>query len=191
MYCPKCGDIYRRIAWNNRGKKSTVWRCVTRVEHGPCACDAPTIQEAELHSIVVRAINQVLRGKNEMLKTLEENIVAVLALEDDDSLESIQAKLEEKQRELLKLASAHKNYDGLAEEINKLREQKQSVMVQNADREGLKIRIDEMKEFFAERVDLVEEYDENLVRRIIEKVTVYDEYLTVEFKSGISVNIRR
>ena len=25
--CTKCGDIYRRIAWNNRGKKSTVWRC--------------------------------------------------------------------------------------------------------------------------------------------------------------------
>ena len=30
--CTKCGDIYRRIAWNNRGKKSTVWRCCTRVE---------------------------------------------------------------------------------------------------------------------------------------------------------------
>lgn len=27
VYCPKCGDIYRRIAWNNRGKHSTVLRC--------------------------------------------------------------------------------------------------------------------------------------------------------------------
>ncbi len=26
VYCPKCGDIYRRIAWNNCGKHSTVWR---------------------------------------------------------------------------------------------------------------------------------------------------------------------
>ncbi len=24
VYCPKCGDIYRRIAWNNRGKCSFV-----------------------------------------------------------------------------------------------------------------------------------------------------------------------
>lgn len=38
VYCPKCGDIYRRIAWNNRGKRSFVWRCVTRVEHGPERC---------------------------------------------------------------------------------------------------------------------------------------------------------
>ncbi len=140
---------------------------------------------------MVRAINQVLRGKYEMLKILEKNIATVLALEDEGSLESIQAKLEEKQRELLKLAGAHKNYDDLADEINELREHKQSVMVQNADREGLKIRINEMKEFLDEQVEKVEEYDENLVRRVVEKVTVYDEYLTVEFKSGISVDIRR
>ena len=25
--CSRCGDIYRRIAWNNRGKRSNVWRC--------------------------------------------------------------------------------------------------------------------------------------------------------------------
>lgn len=35
VYCSKCGDIYRRIAWNNRGKKYTVWRCCTRVTNGP------------------------------------------------------------------------------------------------------------------------------------------------------------
>ena len=50
VYCPKCGEIYRRIAWNNRGKHSTVWRCCTRVEHGPGKCDAPTIQESELQA---------------------------------------------------------------------------------------------------------------------------------------------
>lgn len=31
VYCPKCGDIYRRIAWDNHGKHSIVWRCVSRV----------------------------------------------------------------------------------------------------------------------------------------------------------------
>ena len=32
VVCAHCGDIYRRIKWNNRGCKSTVWRCVSRVE---------------------------------------------------------------------------------------------------------------------------------------------------------------
>lgn len=53
VYCPKCGDIYRRIAWNNRGKHSIVWRCCTRVEHDPEKCDAPTIQESELQAAVI------------------------------------------------------------------------------------------------------------------------------------------
>ena len=43
VYCLKCGEIYRRIAWNNRGKHSTVWRCCTRVEHGPKVCAVPTL----------------------------------------------------------------------------------------------------------------------------------------------------
>jgi len=37
----------------------------------------------------------------------------------------------------------------------------------------------------------VTEYDEQLVRRLIEKITVYDEWVTVEFKSGTSVKVRR
>ena len=32
VFCAHCGDIYRRIAWNNRGYRSIVWRCVSRVE---------------------------------------------------------------------------------------------------------------------------------------------------------------
>ncbi|PAC31602.1 resolvase, partial [Caldifermentibacillus hisashii] len=34
----------------------------------------------------------------------------------------------------------------------------------------------------------LEEYDEQLVRWLIEKVTVFDEKLTIEFKSGIEVD---
>lgn len=28
VYYGECGDIYRRVHWNNRGCKSIVWRCV-------------------------------------------------------------------------------------------------------------------------------------------------------------------
>jgi hypothetical protein len=36
----------------------------------------------------------------------------------------------------------------------------------------------------------LEEYDEQLVRRLIEKVTVFDNKLTVEFKSGVEIDIK-
>lgn len=191
VYCSKCGDIYRRIAWNNRGKHSIVWRCVNRVEHGPGCCDASTIQETDLQNAVVKAINMVLGGKDELLEALETNIATVFALEDGSSLESINARLEELQKELLKRANAKQDYNDLADEIDHLRELKQNAMVENAEREGLKQRIAEMQQFLAEQTEQIEEYDETLVRRMIEKITVYEDRFTVEFKSGTSVDVKR
>jgi predicted nucleic acid-binding Zn-ribbon protein len=126
-----------------------------------------------------------------MLVALEKNIASVLALEDEGSIESINAKLEELQKELLKRANAKKDYNDLADEIDHLRELKQNAMAENAEREGLKQRIADMKEFLAKQVEQIEEYNESLVRRMVEKVTVYKEKFSVEFKSGTSVDVER
>lgn len=115
----------------------------------------------------------------------------VLALEDETSMESLDAKLEELQQELLKRANARQDYEDLADEIDLLREQKQNAMAENAEREGLKQRIAEMQQFLAEQTEQIEEYDENMIRRMVEKITVYEDKFTVEFKSGTSVDVER
>ncbi|HHY72091.1 MAG TPA: integrase [Bacillus bacterium] len=48
-----------------------------------------------------------------------------------------------------------------------------------------------MEKFINEQSILLEEYDEQLVRRLIEKITVYDDKLTIEFKSGIEIDIEK
>ena len=191
VYCPKCGEIYRRIAWNNRGKHSVVWRCCARVEHGPDQCDAPTIQESDLQAAVVKAINLTLGNRSAMMTVLQKNIETVILQEDENSAEGITAKLKEKQQELLKLANAKKDYNSVADEIDRLRELKQKALIESAEREGLKKRIAEMKDFLNNQTVEVLEYDEQLVRRLIERVTVYEEKLEVEFKSGMTVDVER
>lgn len=62
-------------------------------------------------------------------------------------------------------------------------------MVDSAERKGLKLRIDEMNKFLDEQTEVITEYDEQLTRRLIEKITVYENYFTVEFKSGTSEDI--
>lgn len=52
---------------------------------------------------------------------------------------------------------------------------KQNAMVENAGREGLKQRIAEMKQFLAEQTEQIEEYDESLVRRMVESIMVYED----------------
>ena len=148
------------------GKHSSVWRCCTRVEHGPTACDVSTIQETELQEAVIRQ-------------------------EDETSSEAIKTKLLEMQKELLNLANSKKDYNSVADEIDRLRELKQNVLEESVEQEGLKQRIREMREFLKQQSTEVTEYDGLLVRRLIEKVTVYDDRFEVEFKSGAKVDVER
>ncbi len=191
VYCSKCGDIYRRIAWNNRGKHSTVWRCCTRVEYGPKKCDAPTIQELDLQDEVVKVIQKVWDGKDVFLSVLEENITAVLENKNGEQIVEIDCRLEELQQELLRLANGKKEYGNVADEIHKLWEQRQDILTQDAERDGKRQRIEEMCAFLEKQVNEPLVYDEQLARRLVEKITVYEDRLMVEFKSGLEIDVKR
>lgn len=78
---------------------------------------------------------------------------------------------------------------GIGDQIYRLREEKQKLMVENVNRDELKNRIADMGAFLKEQPTAIAEYDEPLVRRLIEKVTVYEGKFTVEFKSGLTVDV--
>ena len=191
VYCSKCGDIYRRVIWNSHSNKYPVWMCCTRTEYGPGSCDGDAIKEADLHSSIMLAINRILGKKDSIKEILAANIETALTEIDGISMDEIDARLEELQKELLKVANSKGNYDSITDEIYRLRELKQSAMVDSAEREGLKLRIDEMRQFLDEQTESITEYDEQLTRRLIEKITVYEDHFLVEFKSGTSVEIHR
>lgn len=122
---------------------------------------------------------------------LKENVEHVLLEEDTATIDSIDAKLEELQQELIKMAGARQDYEDLAYEIDNLREQRLNAMAEKAEREGLKMRINKMQEFLENQMDRISEYDEQLVRKMIEKITIYDDKFVIEFKSGTSLDVRR
>jgi len=88
------------------------------------------------------------------------------------------------------LASYKADYEKVGDEIYRLREEKQKIQLERARRDELKKRISDMGTFLREQPTTLTEYDEPLVRRLIEKVTIFEEKFTVEFKSGISVDIK-
>ena len=64
IICGNCGEIFRRVHWNNHGKKSIVWRCVSRLENTGLFCDARTVLESTIEQVIVTAINNTLCGKD-------------------------------------------------------------------------------------------------------------------------------
>ncbi|WP_416148941.1 recombinase family protein [Salipaludibacillus sp. HK11] len=189
VYCSECGEIYRRVHWNNRGCRSTVWRCVSRLEEKGSDCTSPTVNEEVLKGAVLKALNEILAVKDTFLSTLKENVAIILNEESSKTTNDIDEKLDELQKELLRLANSKADYEEVADEIYRLRELKQRALVENAEREGKRQRIAEMIDYLNEQSSELDEYDEQLVRRLIEKVTVHDDRIEVEFKSGMSVGV--
>lgn len=191
VFCSKCGDTYRRISWNNRGKRTVVWKCATRVEGGPKACNGEIIQEEELHRSVMEAINQSIGNRDYILDILETNIESVIYSSRDGEIERIENELENLQTELLKKANSHQPYDELSDEIDRLREEKQNILTEKANQEEIKRRIEEMRSFLKTHLTILDEYDDGVVRTMIERITVYDDKFEFMFKSGISLDIER
>ena len=54
----------------------------------------------------------------------------------------------------------------------------------------MKQRMDELEAFLAEQTSEVTDYDEGLVRRLVERITVYDDCLAFEFKSGLETEVQ-
>ena len=63
-------------------------------------------------------------------------------------------------------------------------------MAANVNYKTGKERIQEMIKYLKSQPKRVTVYDEQLVRKLIEKITVYDDRLDFLFKSGIQIEIR-
>lgn len=191
VFCGDCGELYRRVHWNNHGCKSIVWRCISRLEitHAEVPCENRTVNELLLQEVTVKAINRILTERGTFLKQLQANIAKAVVSADTLSPNGIQARLEELQKELIKKATNKQDYDAIADEIFRLREQKEQSAVDSHNREESMNRIKELQDFIAKQKTDITEFDEALVKKLIEKITVYADHFTVEFKSGITIDI--
>ena len=62
-------------------------------------------------------------------------------------------------------------------------------MIHAAMNVDMKKRIEDMDAFLNEQRNTITSYSEALVRRLIEKVTIHDEKIVVEFKSGLKTEV--
>ncbi|MHA9738549.1 hypothetical protein [Robinsoniella peoriensis] len=63
-------------------------------------------------------------------------------------------------------------------------------MAANVNYKAGKEQIQEMIEYLKSQKKRVTAYNEQLVRKLIEKITVYDDHLDFLFKSGIQIEIK-
>lgn len=105
------------------------------------------------------------------------------------SPDGIQARLDELQKELIRKANSKQDHDAIADEIFRLREQKSQAEADTRSREEPRKRIDELQDFIGSQQSEITKFDESLIRKLVQQITVYDDHFTVEFKSGLAIEI--
>ena len=189
VICGECGEMFRRLHWNNRGVKSIVWRCISRLESTGLECHARTINELVLQDAVVKAINQMLGDKSSYQAQLQLNIASVIRASQATSVENIDEKLMALQQELIQKAQSKEVYDEIADEIFRLRELRQQTIVDTATRDEQIKRINDLQDYISQQTAHLTEFDELLVRRWVKQITIWDDRITVELKSGVSIDV--
>lgn len=92
--------------------------------HKPC--HARTVNETVLENVVVQAINTLLGDKSTYQAQLQQNIAKVIREAQKTTADGIDERLMELQKELLQKANNKETYDEIADQIFKLREQREN-----------------------------------------------------------------
>lgn len=105
-------------------------------------------------------------------------------------MQSIDDRLNKLQHELIDRTERHEDYSDIAEEIFALREQREKVQVSKSSQAEYKKRIKELQ-FFIKSQPKQTEFDETLAKHLLSKITMFDECIVFEFKSGVTVNVEK
>ena len=93
------------------------------------------------------------------------------------------------QKELLQKANNKEAYDEIADQIFKLRGQREKCTVDTAARDAQIARINDLQDYIKKQPANLTEFDETLVKRWLKQITVWEEHFTVELKSGLKIDI--
>ena len=148
-----------------------------------------TINELVLQDAIVKAIKQMLGDKSNYQTQLQLNIASVIRASQATSVENIDEKLMALPHEIIQKAQSKEAYDEIADEIVKLREERQQLAVDTSVLDAQIERIKEIQDFIRSQRTDITEFDEALIRRWIKHITVYEDHFTVELKSGLSIDV--
>ena len=203
MYCSECGTRYQRCTWRNRdGSKRIVWRCVSRVDYGNKYChNSPTLDEEPLHRAILAAINSAVKDKDTIIYNLKSAMEKELApvAGQQLSLSEIDNQLEQLNTEFSKvLAEASESGDQTAysdrfreimQKQTALKSRRDEIQRMLAESGKAAAHIDQCQQAAEVMPGAITEWDEALIRQVVESVTVETGGgIVVALKSGALIH---
>jgi len=187
LICGECGTPYKRCTWARNGEKRIVWRCISRLEFGKKYChESPTMPEDKLQSAILTVLNRAARQNSEFHDEVLDIVCAAKCGPQDSTVDllAMERRLEElteQQNRLLDRVLANMADTTLTDQLKELADEKQALTdaISAAKADALRkanqeSRVEEFREFIAQNSQGFTQYDDEVVRKMVERITVID-----------------
>jgi DNA invertase Pin-like site-specific DNA recombinase len=201
LICDECGSAYKRVTWRSGGKKTIVWRCINRLDHGSRFCHkSPSIHEDKLNDAIVNVLNEYYDHSDNVREMIMDNIQTVLTSSSSSELFQAEQRLldiDKARNDFISLLtsggieedSLDQEFQKLFEEEHELNEKVRVLKAQNDEAQNDELRQKEISEVLDDHSCKINEYDDIIVRKLIQCVKVINKSeIKVIFKDGHEVN---
>jgi len=201
LVCGHCGATFTRRSWNCNGPtKQIVWQCRTYFKEGKAACSMKAVDDITLKAVFVRAFNKLYKHKDTLLKRFLDNVEKGLRIESigghDRKLELAIERVGEQMKALIRrqikdsgeTLDFQTEYDGLKQQLEKLRNQKNELSGDDGTLAEVKARTQEIASVLEGQAYIMEEFDEEICSALVERVKVLTPtHLVFELKNGLAI----
>ena len=201
LVCGECGSPYRRKTWVIKGEKKRVWRCLNRVEHGTQYCKhSVSIDEEKLQEAICRGLRNAFEYRDEVSELILSGL-SYAVTGDDNILDAyvIEQKIKDLKQDMEDMITMSMRTEGdtekfeveirkISDQLCAMRSQLEVARTQTQASEKVNQEIESIKAFLADTEINFSEYNEIVVRKLIECIRVMpDRKLVIVLKGGITI----
>ena len=201
LVCGECGSPYRRKTWVIKGEKKRVWRCLNRVEHGTQYCKhSGSLDEEKLQEAICRGLRNAFEYQDEISELILSGL-SYAVTGDDNILDAyvIEQKIKDLKQDMEDMITMSMRTEGdtekfeveirkISDQLCAMRSQLEVARSQTQASEKVNQEIESIKAFLADTEFNFSEYNEIVVRKLIECIRVMpDRKLVIVLKGGITI----
>ena len=201
LVCGECGSPYRRKTWVIKGEKKRVWRCLNRVENGTQYCKhSISLDEEKLQDAICRGLRNAFEYRDEVSELILSGL-SYAVTGDDNILDAyvIEQKIKELKQDMEDMITMSMRTEGdtekfeveirkISDQLCAMRSQLEVARSQTQASEKVNQEIESIKAFLADTEINFSEYNEIVVRKLIECIRVMpDGKLVIVLKGGITI----
>lgn len=201
LICGECGSPYRRRTINSHGEKKIYWRCLNRIEHSTKYCPKSIgVEEKLLQEAICRGLSRVVPNRDEILNAVKATLeYAVTGEKETLNRYNIELNIKQLQDEADMLMENAMNTEGdrdryffeiekLYDKIKVLREQLELAKAKLNEQPDINEEIKRITEIFESEDFDFTEYDDSIIRRIVDCIKVMkDRSIVIILKGGFEI----